>query len=148
MLKSSGSSSGLTTPASPFFLPIIQPKSFMFWPTSNSGTLSNVSRVASFGLMWPLMLYGWLMAIYKGISLPRTSSVSRRILDFMASPICLLSLFILIYIGIHLLSWSLVRYRLPVDAVWLIFAAYGIFDLVQRFYLRHERLDTATEFNS
>ena len=30
--------------------------------------------------------------------------------------------FMVIYTGIHILSWTLVRYRLPVDAVALIFA--------------------------
>lgn len=120
---------------------------FMFWPTSDSGTLSNISRVASFGVMWPFMLYGWLMSIYKEISRPGTSPLRSRIFDFLASPVFLLSLFILVYSGIHLLSWSLIRYRLPVDAVWLVFAAYGIMDLVQRFLLHRKRLQTITEHN-
>ena len=28
---------------------------FMFWPSNDSGMLSNISRMASFGLMWPFM---------------------------------------------------------------------------------------------
>jgi hypothetical protein len=120
---------------------------FMFWPSSDSGTLSNISRLASFGLMWPFMLYGWLLAIYKAIYLSQAASLRHRTLDFLATPTCLLSLFILIYAGIHLLSWSLIRYRLPIDAVWLIFAAYGILDLGQRIYMRSNQNDTATEFN-
>jgi hypothetical protein len=32
----------------------------------------------------------------------------------------------LIYTAIHLLSWALIRYRLPVDAVLLPFAAVGL----------------------
>jgi len=34
------------------------------------------------------------------------------------------------YTAVHLASWANVRYRLPVDAVLLIFAAAGIADLV------------------
>jgi len=35
----------------------------------------------------------------------------------------LLYIFVGIYTVIHLLSWALIRYRLPVDAILIIFAA-------------------------
>jgi hypothetical protein len=41
-------------------------------------------------------------------------------------------LFALMYTFIHLLSWSLIRYRLPVDAVLLVFAGLAVVDLFQR----------------
>jgi hypothetical protein len=80
---------------------------FIFWPTSGSGLISNVSRVFSFGLLWPLMAYGLI-------------SQGRRLLS---SEILILYLFIMIYTAIHLLSWALIRYRLPIDAVLIVFAS-------------------------
>jgi hypothetical protein len=41
----------------------------------------------------------------------------------------LLLLFILFYTVLHLLSWALVRYRLPVDAVFMIYAGLALSDL-------------------
>ena len=90
---------------------------FMFWPSSDSGLLSNVVRVLSFGISLPFMLYGMLAA------LSRWGRWS------------LLYLFIIVYTAIHLLSWALIRYRLPVDAVAVLFAAYGVADLARR--IRH-----------
>ena len=40
--------------------------------------------------------------------------------------------FIVLYTLMHLLTWTLIRYRLPVDAFLLLFAAYGVDDLLQR----------------
>jgi hypothetical protein len=47
-------------------------------------------------------------------------------LELAASPAGLLMLFSLVYSAIHILSWSLIRYRLPVDAVLLVFAGLGV----------------------
>ena len=79
---------------------------FMFWPSAESGLISNVSRVFSFGLLWPLMAYGLIAHVRRSLS----------------SELSVLYLFVVIYTTIHLLSWSLIRYRLPVDAVLIIFA--------------------------
>ena len=87
---------------------------FMFWPSPDSGALSNGVRVLSFGVALPFMLYGLVLA-------------ARRWRAWS-----LLYLFVFAYTGIHLLSWALIRYRLPVDIVLLIFAAYGLVDLGQR----------------
>ena len=81
------------------------PHYFKFWPSPYSSTISNVSRVCSFGLLLPLMLLGLILSW-------RSHGAS----------IILLYLFIVIYSGIHLLSWASIRYRLPVDAVFLLFA--------------------------
>jgi hypothetical protein len=88
---------------------------FKFWPSADSGTVSNFARVSSFGVLWPFMLYGLFYAFLR-----RSKS------DVVTSPIFLLLLFAVAYTAIHLLSWSLIRYRLPVDAVLLIFAALPI----------------------
>jgi uncharacterized membrane protein (DUF2068 family) len=99
---------------------------FKFWPSAESGLISNVSRVLSFGLFLPFMVYG----------LVRAARDWRRW--------SLLYLFVAVYALIHLLSWALVRYRLPVDAVLIVFAALAVSALVERVGLvRRERVTTA-----
>jgi 4-amino-4-deoxy-L-arabinose transferase-like glycosyltransferase len=141
------------------------PAYFMFWPSPDSSLISNISRVSSFGLLLPFMLYGLLLALLKkarrgllteasppsfqpsnlppSTPTPNPSSPSPLIpnplspTSFVAvfsfsSPAFLLILFCSIYTLIHLLSWSLIRYRLPVDAVLIVFAGLAVVDLVQR----------------
>ncbi len=84
---------------------------FVFWPSARSGAISNLSRVASFGLCLPFMLYGlWLGRR----SWPQAS---------------LLYLFVTAYTAIHLMVWALIRYRLPIDAVLVIFAGMAVVDI-------------------
>jgi hypothetical protein len=92
------------------------PSYFMFWPSKDSGMISNFSRVASFGLYLPFMIYGLILAIAR---LPRNLGV-------------LLLGFALLYTMIHLLSWVLIRYRLPVDAVLILFAGLAAYDIAER----------------
>ncbi len=80
---------------------------FEFLPSAKSGLISNLSRVFSFGIMLPFMAVG----VYLGA---RAADWRRHIW---------LVAFMIIYTGIHLLSWALIRYRLPVDAILTIFAA-------------------------
>jgi 4-amino-4-deoxy-L-arabinose transferase-like glycosyltransferase len=87
---------------------------FRFWPSSDSSPVSNANRVLSFGLYLPFMLLG----LY--FSLPRWRSFS------------LLYLFIVIHTGIYLLSWPSPRYRLPVDAVSMVFAAVAVVELARQ----------------
>lgn len=96
---------------------------FVFWPSAGSGVISNLSRVFSFGIFLPFMIYGILLALFnrKWAPPPRLSS-----------PIVLLLLYALLYTVIHLLTWTLIRYRLPVDAVLIIFAGLAIVDLASR----------------
>jgi hypothetical protein len=103
---------------------------FMFWPAAASSPLSNVVRVASFGLALPFMLAGiglWARAALRGQLAPGGLAGGG-----------LLLLFAVTYSLIHLLSWSLIRYRLPVDAVLLIFAGHAAAALWQRAW--HPRL--------
>ena len=86
---------------------------FMFWPSAESSFISNMSRVFSFGLLWPFMAYGLISHVRRSFS----------------SEVLILYLFIIIYTAIHLLSWSLIRYRLPVDAVLIIFASVGLVEI-------------------
>jgi hypothetical protein len=86
---------------------------FKFWPALDSSLISNVSRVLSFGLLLPFMLYGFFYYLRRSLS----------------SEALILYLFIVVYTTIHLLSWTLIRYRLPIDAVLLIFAGAALVKL-------------------
>ena len=97
---------------------------FMFWPTSKSGLISNVSRVFSFGLLWPLMAYGFI-------------SHGRRAIP---SELFIVYLFIIIYTVIHLLSWALIRYRLPIDAVLIIFASATVVEIQMKLAHRQGKI--------
>jgi len=96
---------------------------FKFWPSENSGIISNLSRVGSFGIALPFVLYGFGATV---------TQVWKSRADVEKFVIVLLLLFILIYTLIHLFSWTLIRYRLPVDAVLLIFAALGAERLIAK----------------
>ena len=100
------------------------PVYFQFWPSSESGLISNISRVASFGIFLPFMIYGIILVIIN------KKFRSRSNVEW------LLMLFIIVYSGLHILSWALVRYRLPVDAIALIFAALAIDDFYRRLWVR------------
>jgi 4-amino-4-deoxy-L-arabinose transferase-like glycosyltransferase len=152
------------------------PAYFMFWPSPDSSLTSNISRVSSFGLFLPFMIYGLLLALFNGHhnrdrhgrlsvasasspliagpqfanplstdpsdrrepvlsaaqDLPTEASPPTFHPSNASNPIFLLILFASLYTLIHLLSWALIRYRLPVDAVLLIFAALALVDIGQR----------------
>ncbi len=91
---------------------------FKFLPSSQSSLISNVSRVLSFGILLPFMLAGVIISLKNGAWRAHT----------------LLYLFMLVYTGVHLLSWALIRYRLPVDAVLLPFAALSLGAVWRRFF--------------
>jgi hypothetical protein len=103
------------------------PTYFMFWPSGDSSMVSNISRVGSFGLFLPFMVYGLFLTL-------KQSFVSWR--ERLASPFTLLYLFMLVYSGIHILTWTLIRYRIPVDVLLVIFAGYGLVDLGERVFSR------------
>ncbi|MCC9076801.1 glycosyltransferase family 39 protein [Litorilinea aerophila] len=96
---------------------------FKFWPSAESSTISNLSRVASFGLLLPFMLVGLALAVGRLI---------RRDDPRQGPAVLLLGLFIGVYTGVHLLTWTLIRYRLPVDSVLLLFAALTLVELAAR----------------
>jgi len=96
------------------------PPYFIFWPSSESSLVSNIARVGSFGILLPFILYGLVISFIR-----RTKPLSKQ-------PLSLLYLYIAVYTAIHVLSWTLIRYRLPVDAILVIFAGFGIIDLISR----------------
>jgi 4-amino-4-deoxy-L-arabinose transferase-like glycosyltransferase len=99
------------------------PDYFKFWPDSDSGLISNFSRIASFALFMPFMLYGLLFSL---VTIGRRANRSSRL-----SPSLLVYLVIFVYTAIHVLTWTQIRYRIPIDAVLVIFAALAIVELVR-----------------
>lgn len=94
---------------------------FMFWPLKQSSLPSNIVRVFSYGVALPFILWGvfiWVRKTRQG--------------EYDGFAGTLLLLFAVIYTAIHLLSWALIRYRLPVDAVTLPFGAVGLLDILKR----------------
>lgn len=112
------------------------PHYFMFWPSADSGLISNLSRVGSFGLFLPFMLYGLYLWLSNRISGARRS---------IEHPLFILLLFGLVYSGIHILTWSLVRYRLPVDAVMIVFAGIALTKLFKLIASRKTHAVTGSE---
>ncbi len=102
-----------------------------FWPTADSSRLFNAGRVASIGLFLPFMVYGVWLALRAG-SKGAGEQGREGAFGFQPAASNLLLLFILFYSALHIATWAMSRYRLPVDAVLLVFAAAGIADLVER----------------
>lgn len=98
---------------------------FMFWPAAETPLINNIGRVLSFGLFLPFMVYGlWL------------SVKNWRRFWFLYG-------FMAFYTLLHLLTWSMIRYRLPVDAVLLLFAALALRDLASRLPVINSQLSTS-----
>jgi hypothetical protein len=124
----------LNDPLRYFLLSISRiPAFFMFWPSSDSELISNISRVMSFGIFWPFMLYGLILSF---VNRPKP------FVNLLSSPLMLLYSFVFIYTMIHLLSWALIRYRLPVDAILIDFAGLAMIDLAQRIIFWRQRTKT------
>jgi 4-amino-4-deoxy-L-arabinose transferase-like glycosyltransferase len=104
-----------------------------FWPSSESGMVSNLVRVGSFGIMLPFILFGLYV------------SFIQRKKPLLKQPLSLLYLFMIVYAGIHILTWTLIRYRLPIDAVFVIFASLGLVDLLNRFPKARDWLELSTQ---
>ncbi len=81
---------------------------FIFWPTDDSSFQANLLRVLSFGLIVPFTLYGLVANL-------------RRFGEL--APIYL---FGVVHTGIYAVTWTMVRYRVPLDPFFLLFAAYTL----------------------
>lgn len=81
---------------------------FLFWPTSDSTLMANLLRLFSFGLIFPFALYGLL------VNLRRLSELT---------PIYL---FMVVHTGIYAVTWTMIRYRTPLDPFFILFAAYTL----------------------
>lgn len=108
---------------------------FEFWPSSDSGLASNLGRCLSFGVFLPFMLVGLFLSVRDRDeeNVPRWSA---RVLMY---------LFMVAYAMIHLLSWALIRYRLPIDALLVIFAARTLDPLLARAVALDGRIESPSE---
>lgn len=106
---------------------------FEFWPTPDTTLLHNIGRVGSFGVLLPFMLYGlWISVRDQVKETSGNRSHSSGLARISVSKRGLLYLFMLFYSLLHIFTWAFPRYRLPVDAVLIIFAALGMIDIVRR----------------
>jgi 4-amino-4-deoxy-L-arabinose transferase-like glycosyltransferase len=87
---------------------------FRFDFSHESDLASNLVRLFSFGLYLPFFLYGLFL--------------SRS--DWRKAS--LFYLFAVVYSLMHILTWASIRYRLPIDAVLMPFAALAVGDLLRR----------------
>lgn len=99
---------------------------FKFWPSASSGLASNVVRMLSFGLVLPFAVLGLCVAARKRRASDFLDGADSRRGEVFPAGRGLLYLFVFVYTLIHLLSWALIRYRLPVDALLVVFASAGI----------------------
>lgn len=81
---------------------------FTFWPTADSGRLANLLRLASFGWLAPLAAWGVVA------NLPRWRALAP------------LYLFLLIHTGIYAMTWTMIRYRMPMEPFLIMFGAYTL----------------------
>ena len=107
---------------------------FEFWPTSDTTLLNNVGRVGSFGLMLPFMIYGIVVAFRWG-----GPKAQGGWIKFSTTPLAMILLFVALYTIQHVLTWAMPRYRLPIDAVTLSFAALGLNNIAHWIQLRVSR---------
>ncbi len=105
---------------------------FEFWPTPDTVPLHNLGRTVSFGLLLPFMLYGLYLGIRDSGFGIRDSQPALSHAEGFATRNSFLFLFAAFYTLLHLLTWAMVRYRLPVDAMLLPFAALALQDLYHR----------------
>ncbi|MHB1295238.1 MAG: ArnT family glycosyltransferase [Anaerolineae bacterium] len=88
-----------------------------FWPTTDTSLLHNLGRVGSFGLLLPFALIGLVMTLRN---------------PGLASGGGLIVLFVVFYSAMHILTWAMVRYRLPVDATIMPLAALAVESVYRR----------------
>ncbi len=89
---------------------------FSFWPSSETRALHNIGRVGSFGVLLPLLIYGCVCAARERL---------------MGPGAWLIVGFGVFYTAMHVATWAMVRYRLPVDAVLLPWGGFAGADLMQ-----------------
>jgi hypothetical protein len=95
---------------------------FKFWPSRESGRASSLLRVFSFGLLLPLVLAGSVLALRGAPGGGEQRWSGAILLLGLAS----------VYALLHLLTWTLVRYRLPIDAMAVPLAALAVVTAVSR----------------
>ena len=105
-----------------------------FRPGAATSRVNAIGRVLSFGLLVPLMVYGVWLALRHARGTAPSSDKTRAgaMAGFLTTPLALILIFAVFYSILHIMTWAMPRYRLPVDAVLMPFAALALFDLAQR----------------
>ncbi len=85
---------------------------FVFWPRESSSASANALRVLSFGLLAPFCAAGFFLCLAQW----------RRLI--------VIYLFIASHVGIHAVTWAMVRYRVPIDPFLILFASYALVRLL------------------
>jgi ABC-type multidrug transport system fused ATPase/permease subunit len=112
---------------------------FEFWPSGETSFINNIGRVGSIGLFLPFMIYGLWLALRLSVL-----EEKRKWSQFFTRPVALLIGFMAFYSVLHIFTWAMPRYRLPVDAAALPFAAIALNDLVCWMTVRRrKKLDTS-----
>lgn len=94
---------------------------FKFWPTADSSLLANVLRVASFGTLVPLVIVG----------------IAQR--RFSNARLTLLYVVVASHTFVHSVTWAMIRYRVPLDSLFIVIAASGLLWLLG--VPRHPKLE-------
>ncbi len=81
---------------------------FTFWPTADSTWEANLLRVVSFGLLAPFAFVGAVANLKRWREL---------------APIYL---FILVHTGVYAITWTMIRYRMPMEPFLIMFGAYTL----------------------
>ena len=116
-----------------------------FRPSEASSSINAIGRVLSFGGFVPFIMYGIWLALRSAARSPRSAVGTRQaagmrsggaqvgvLTDFLTTPLALILMFAAFYSVLHIMTWAMPRYRLPVDAVLMPFASLAILDLAQR----------------
>jgi hypothetical protein len=74
------------------------------------------------------MIYGLVLSIRKN-----ATKKGNRFVNLLLSAQGLLIVFAIVYSVVHILTWTLIRYRLPVDAVLIPFAGLALVKITQKF---------------
>lgn len=101
---------------------------YEFWPTPDTPLLHNVGRLVSFTACLPFVIYGSVLALTDAVREARKGGL----MIFIGQPAVLLLGFSGFYALLHILTWAMPRYRIPVDAVTMPFVALAMTDLYRR----------------
>jgi len=93
-----------------------------FWPAPDSSPTSNVARLLSFGFAAPLMVMGLISAFRARSELDTACLSCARLLVLVA----------IAHSAAYVLTWTLVRYRLPVDALLMPFVGSAVVSITDR----------------
>lgn len=91
---------------------------FKFWPTSDSTLGANILRVVSFGFLLPFSVLGLWISRHNW----------KKLLPIY--------FFVIIHTGTYAISWTMIRYRIPLDAFLVPFSAIAVLAIMDKIKLQ------------